>query len=182
MLDKSVAITFINALLEVASKKGQFEQIEKDLDLVCDIIIKNDNLMKILFHPSIPRSGKKDLIRNVFDKSVSNLMMNFLSLLVDRRKEGILKFIPDVYKAVIYEKKGVIRATVQTVVPLAGDRLDNFKKQLKRITGKTVELEVVQNPDILGGMVIQIGNKMIDGSVANRLKNLKARLLSLRTA
>ncbi len=182
MLDKSVAITFINALLEVASKKGQFEQIEKDLDLVCDVIVKHDNLKKVLFHPSISRSDKKDLVKNVFGKTVSPLMTNFLYLLVDRRKEEILEFIPDVYKTVTDEKKGVIKATIQTVMPLTGDRLDTFKKQLKKITGKTVELEVVQNPDILGGMVIQIGNKMIDGSVANRLKNLKTRLLSLRTA
>lgn len=182
MLDKSVAITFINALLEVALKKGQFEQIEKDLSLVCGVIKKQDTLKKILFHPSIPRSSKKDLITRVFGKSVSGLMMNFLSLLVDRRKEGLLEFIPDVYKTVTDEKKGVIKATVQTVVPLTGERLDNFKKQLKKMTGKTVELEVVQNPDILGGMVIKIGNKMIDGSVANRLKNLKTKLLSLRTA
>jgi len=182
VLDKSVAITFINALLEVASKKGQFEQIEKDLDLICDVIIKQDKLKKILFHPSIPRSSKKDLIKNVFGKSVSDLMMNFLSLLVDRRKEEILEFIPDVYRTVADKQKGVIKVMVQTVVPLTGDRLDNFKKRLKKITGKTVELEVVQNPNILGGMVIQIGNKMIDGSVANRLKNLKTRLLSLRTA
>lgn len=182
MLDKSVAITFVNALLEIASKKGQFEQIEKDLDLVCDVITKHDNFKKVLFHPSIQRSGKKDLIKSVFSKSISGLMINFLCLLVDRRKEEILEFIPDVYKTVADKQKGVVKVMVQTVVPLTGDRLDNFRKRLKKITGKTVELEVVQNPNILGGMVIQIGNKMIDGSVANRLKNLKTRLLSLRTA
>ena len=181
MLDKSVAITFINALLEIASKKGQFEQIEKDLDLVCDVITKHDNFKKVLFHPSIPRSGKKDLITSVFGKSISDLMINFLCLLVDRRKEKILEFIPDVYRAVADKQKDVVKIMVQTVVPLTGERLDNFRKRLKKITGKTVELEVVQNPNILGGMVIQIGNKMIDGSVANRLKNLKTRLLSLRT-
>jgi len=181
VLDKSIAITFIKALSEIALKKGQFEQIVKDLDMVCDVILKQDNLKKVLFHPSIPRSSKKDLITKVFGKSVSDLMMNFLRLLIDRRKEGILEFIPDVYKTVIEEKKNVIKATVQTVVPLTGDRLDNFKKQLKKITGKTVELEIVQNPNILGGMIIKIGNKMIDGSVANRLKNLKTKLLSLRT-
>ena len=181
MLDKSVAITFINALLEVALKKGQFDLVEKDLDLVCDVITKHDNFKKVLFHPSIPRSGKKDLITSVFGKSISDLMLNFLCLLVDRRKEKILEFIPDVYRAVADKQKDVVKIMVQTVVPLTGDRLDNFRKRLKKITGKTVELEVVQNPNILGGMVIQIGNKMIDGSVANRLKNLKTRLLSLRT-
>lgn len=181
MLDKSVAITFITALLEVALKKGQFDLVEKDLDLVSGVMKKHDNLKKVLLHPSISRNDKKDVLKNVFGKSVTSVMLNFLSLLVDRRKEEILEYIPAVYRAVTDEKKGVVKATVQTVVPLTGERLDYFKKQLKKITGKTVELEVVQNPDILGGMVIQIGNKMIDGSVANRLKNLKVRLLSLRT-
>ena len=68
------------------------------------------------------------------------------------------------------------------VIPLTGERLDNFKKKLNKLTGKTVKVEVVQNPEILGGMIIEIGNMMIDGSVASRLKNLKTRLLSLRTA
>lgn len=181
MLDKSVAIKFINALLEVASEKGQFDQVEKDLDLVSGVMKKHDNLKKVLFHPSISRNDKKDVLKNVFGKSVTSVMLNFLSLLVDRRKEEILEYIPSVYRAVTDEKKGVVKATVQTVVPLTGERLDYFKKQLKKITGKTVELEVVQNPDILGGMVIQVGNKMIDGSVASRLRNLKVRLLSLRT-
>ncbi|MDN3509914.1 MAG: ATP synthase F1 subunit delta [Candidatus Jettenia sp. CY-1] len=182
MLDKSAAIAFVNALLEVALKKGNFEQIEKELDLVSDVITRHDNLKKILFHPSIPRSEKKDLIKNVFGGSVSDLMKNFLYLLVDRRKIGLLEFIPEVYKTVASEKKGIVKARVQTVIPLAGERLDNFKKQLSKLTGKTVEVEVVHNPDILGGVIIQIGNKMIDGSVVSKLKNLKTRLLSLRTA
>lgn len=182
MLDKSVAITFVNALLEVASKKGQFEQIEKDLDLVSDVVTRYDNLKKVLFHPSITRDDKKELIRKVFGEPVSDLMRNFLFLLVDRRKEEILEFIPEVYKAVTDEKKGIIKAKVHTVIPLTGDRLNKFKRKLSKITGKTVELEVIHNPDILGGLVIQIGNRMINGSVANRLNNLKSKLLSVRTA
>jgi len=181
VLDKSNAITFINALLDVALQKGQFDQIEKDLELVSGVMKKHGNLKKVLFHPSISRNSKKDVMKNVFGKAVSSLMLNFLSLLVDRRKETILEYIPDVYRALADGKKGVVKATVQTVAPLTGERLDYFKKQLKKITGKTVELEVVQNPDILGGMVIQIGNKMIDGSVVNKLKNLKTRLLAVRT-
>ena len=182
MLDKSVAITFIDALLEVATKKGLFEQVEKDLDLVCDVITKHGDLKKVLFHPSITRIDKKDLIKKVFGKSVSDLTRNFLNLLVDRRKEYVLEYIPLVYKDTVDEKKGVLKAKVQTVIPLAGDRLNNLKRRLNNLTGKTVEVEVVRDPNIIGGLVIQFGNKMIDGSVAGRLRNLKTRLLELRTA
>jgi len=182
VLDKSVAITFVSALLEVASKKGQFEQIEKDLELVSGIITRYDKLKKVLYHPSITRDDKKKLIKKVFGEPVSDLMRNFLSLLVDRRKEEILEFIPEVYRTVTDEKKGIIKARVHTAIPLTGDRLNKFKKKLNKVTGRMVELEVIHNPDILGGLVLQIGNRMINGSVANRLNNLKSKLLSVRTA
>ncbi|MBM2835792.1 MAG: atpH, partial [Candidatus Brocadiaceae bacterium] len=97
MLDKSVAITFVNALLEVSVKKGLFEQIEKDLALVSDVITKHGDIKKILFHPSITRNEKKQLIKKVFGTSASDLMTNFLNLLVDRRKEGILEFLPAIH-------------------------------------------------------------------------------------
>ncbi len=182
MLDKSTAITFVDALLDVAKKKGTFEQVEKDLDLVCNVITKFDNFRKILFHPSVTRDEKKKLIKKVFGESVSDLTRNFLNLLVDRRKEELLELIPEIYRETINEKKGVLKAKIQTVEPLTEERLNNLRKRLDRLTGKTVEIEAVQEPNILGGMVVQIGNKMIDGSVASRLKNLKTRLMEVRTA
>ena len=182
MSDKSTAIIFVDALLDVAKKKGTFEQVEKDLDLVCNVITKFDNFRKILFHPSVTRDEKKKLIKKVFGEAVSDLTRNFLNLLVDRRNEGILEFIPEVYKGVVDEKKGFLKAKVQTVIPLTGERLNTLKKRLDKLTGKMVEIEAVQDSNILGGMVIQIGNRMVDGSVASRLKNLKTRLMEIRTA
>ena len=182
MSDKSTAIIFVDALLDVAKKKGTFEQVEKDLDLVCNVITKFDNFRKILFHPSVTRDEKKKLIKKVFGEAVSDLTRNFLNLLVDRRNEGILEFVPEVYKGVVDEKKGVLKAKVQTVIPLTGERLNTLKKRLDKLTGKMVEIEAVQDSNILGGMVIQIGNRMVDGSVASRLKNLKTRLMEIRTA
>jgi len=180
--DKSTAIIFVDALLDVAKKKGTFEQVEKDLDLVCNVITKFDNFRKILFHPSVTRDEKKKLIKKVFGEAVSDLTRNFLNLLVDRRNEGILEFIPEVYKGVVDEKKGVLKAKVQTVIPLTGEQLNTLKKRLDKLTGKMVEIEAVQDSNILGGVVIQIGNRMVDGSVASRLKNLKTRLMEIRTA
>ena len=74
MLDKSVAITFVNALLEVAAKKGLFEQIERDLALVSDVIAKHGDVKKILFHPSITRNEKKKLIKKIF---LMNIVLAF---------------------------------------------------------------------------------------------------------
>jgi F-type H+-transporting ATPase subunit delta len=182
VLDKSVAITFVNALLEIAAKKGLMERIEKDLALVSDVITKHGKLEKTLFHPSITRNEKKKLIKKVFGASVSDLMVNFLNLLVDRRRERIVEFLPAIYKETVDASKGVINARVTTVAPLTESQMSGLKKRLDKLTGKNVEIEVVQDPQILGGILIRVGNKMIDGSIAGRLKNLRTRLLELRTA
>ncbi|MCF6149131.1 MAG: ATP synthase F1 subunit delta [Candidatus Kuenenia sp.] len=182
MLDKSVAVTFVNALLETAVDKGILDQVENDLGLVSAAIVEYEDLKKMFMHPSITHKEKKDTIKTVFGESVSGLMLNFLYLLVDRRREQILELIPDVYGQVVDEKKGVIRAKVQSTIPIVGERLESLKDSLKKLTGKIVEVEVVENPQILGGLIVEVGNKMIDGSVVNRLRNLRSKLMEIRAS
>lgn len=181
MLDKSVAVTFVNALLGVAADKDLLGQVEKDLDLLSDTMARHEDFKKVLLHPSITRKEKKDTIKAVFGEYVSGLMINFLYLLVDRRREVLLDVIPDVYRRVVDKKKGVIRAKIQAAIPIVGERLENLRAGIKKLTGKIVEIEVVENPQILGGLVVEIENKMIDGSVVSRLRNLRSKLMEIRT-
>ncbi|MCR4292627.1 MAG: ATP synthase F1 subunit delta [Candidatus Kuenenia sp.] len=181
MLDKSVAVTFVNALLEAAADKDLLEQVEKDLDLLSDTLARQEGFKKMLLHPSITRKEKKDTIKAVFGEYVSGLMINFLYLLVDRRREALLDVIPDVYRKVVDKKKGVIRAKIQAAIPIVGERLENLRAVITKLTGKIVEVEVVENPQILGGLVVEIENKMIDGSVLSRLRNLRSKLMEIRT-
>jgi len=69
---------------------------------------------------------------------------------------------------------------VTTVAPLTENQVNSLKKRLDKLTDKKVEIEVVQDPQILGGIMIRVGNTMVDGSIAGRLKNLRTRLLELR--
>ena len=116
------------------------------------MITKHGDIKKILFHPSITRNEKKKLIKKVFGASASNLMRNFLNLLVDRRKEEILEFLPAIHKETVDRSKGAIKARVTTVAPLTENQMNGIKKRLDKLTGKKVEIEVVQDPQILGGL------------------------------
>ena len=134
------------------------------------MITKHGDIKKILFHPSITRSEKKQLIKKVFGTSASDLMTNFLNLLVDRRKEGILEFLPAIHKETVDSNKGIIKARVTTVAPLTENQMNGLKKRLDKLLSKKVEIEVVLDPQILGGIMIRVGNTMVDGSIAGRLK------------
>ena len=182
MSDKIAAVTFVGALLDVAEKKGALERIEKDLELVCGVITRHAALKKIFFHPTVTRDEKNALIKKLFGDSISGLMKNFLNLLLDRQREGVLWAIPEICEQTINEKKGVSKVIVQTAIPITGERLNSLKRKLDKVVGRPVVVEVEKDPAILGGMIVRIGNKIIDGSVAGRLKNLKTRLLELQSA
>ncbi len=181
MSDKLAAVAFVGALLDVAEKKGALERIEKDLELVCGVIAKHAALKKLFFHPVVTRDEKDAVINSLFGDSISGLMKNFLNVLLDRKREGVLWAIPEIYEQTVNEKKGVRKVIVHAAIPITGERLNNLKRRLDKMVGRTVAVEVVRDPNILGGMIVRIGNKIIDGSVVSRLKNLKTRLLALHS-
>lgn len=182
MIEKTVAIGYTQALFEIAKAKGLFHETEKDLEKVAQLLRENHELKKILLRPAIPRERKIKLIDSLLSPHLNPLVTNFLRLIVDKRREEMLDFILEGYKPVADLVGGVVRATVQTVVPLSEERLEILRNTLERLSGKKVEVRTEIQPEILGGVVITIGNKVIDGSVRSRLENLRKRLMERKAA
>ena len=183
MIEESLATGYAQALFEVAEKMGGADDIEKDLEGIKDLLRTNRKFRDILYHPSIIKTDKKDLIDKIIAPQCSSKWVkNLLHILVDKRRERILDYLPDVFKGVARRIRGVVTVKVQTVFPLTETRLDKLKENLEKLTKKKVELETEVNNEIIGGMVIRIENKIIDGSVINHLKNLKKNLLKTALA
>jgi len=178
LIEESLAAGYAQALFEVAEKRGGAEDIEKGLDGIKDLLGTNSKFRDILYHPSIIKTDKKDLIDKIIVPLCSSKWVkNLLYILVDKRRERILDYLPDVYKGVAGRISGMVSVKVQTAIPLTETRLDKLKKNLEKLTKKKVVLETEVNNEIIGGMVIRIENYIIDGSVTNQLKNLKKNLL-----
>ncbi len=183
MIEESLATGYAQALFEVADKRGGAEDIEKDLDGIKDLLETNRKFRDILYHPSITRTEKKDIIGKIIAPQCSSKWVkNLLYILVDKRRERMLDYLPDVFKGVARRIRGVISVKVQTVFPLTETKLDKLKKNLEKLTKKKVELETEVNKEIIGGMLIRIENKIIDGRLVNHLKNLKKNLLKTALA
>jgi F-type H+-transporting ATPase subunit delta len=178
LIEESLVEGYAKALFEVAVEKGDTGDIEKDLDGIKKLLGKNKKFRDILYHPSIIKSDKKDLIDKVIvPECSSKWVKNLLFLLVDKRRERMLDNLPDVFKGVAGKIRGVIPVKIQTAIALNEERLGKLKKNLEKLTKKKVEIETEINKDIIGGMIIRIENKIIDGSITNHLKNLKKSLL-----
>jgi len=183
LIEESLATGYAQALFEVAEKRGGADDIEKDLDGIKDLLETNKKFRDILYHPSITRAEKKDIIGKIIAPHCSSKWVkNLLFILVDKRREKMLDFLPDVFKGVTRQIRGVVSVKVKTVFPLSETRLGKLKGNLEKMTKKTVEIETEIDKEIIGGMIIRIENKIIDGSVVNHLKNLKKNLLKTALA
>ncbi len=178
MIQESLVEGYAQAMFEVAVDKGDTGDIEKDLDGIKQLLSTNKKFRGILYHPSITKTDKKDIVDKVIvSQCSSRWIKNLLCVLIDKRRERILDYLPDVYKGVAGRIREIVPVKVQTVIPLTEDKLVKMKKNLEKLTKKKVEIETEVNKDIIGGMIIRIENKIIDGSITNHLKNLKKSLL-----
>ncbi len=178
MIQESLVEGYAQAMFEVAVDKGDTGDIEKDLDGIKQLLSTNKEFRGVLYHPSITKTDKKDIVDKVIvSQCSSKWIKNLLFVLIDKRRERILDYLPDVYKGVAGRIRGIVPIKVQTVIPLTEDKLVKLKKNLEKLTKKKVEIETEVNKDIIGGMIIRIENKIIDGSITNHLKNLKKSLL-----
>ncbi len=178
MIEESLVTGYAQALFEVASERGGADDIENDLEGIKKLLETNREFRDILYHPSITKTDKKDIINKTIGRQCSSKWVrNLLYILIDKRREKILDFLPDVFKGVAGQIRGVVSVKVQTAFPLTGTRRVKLKENIEKLTKKKVELETEVNKEIIGGMIIRIENKIIDGSITNHLKNLKKNLL-----
>ncbi|MFQ6093329.1 MAG: ATP synthase F1 subunit delta [bacterium] len=182
MIETTVVTRYARALFTYAADEGMFDQVEEELEAVDRILAENRQLMPILCNPRIAQAKKLELIETVFAPLVSPLVKDFLGLVVKRRREEILESILEVYTRVADQARGVMRARVQSTIPLPEAKVDLLRRNLEALTGKTVKIETEVAPEILGGVLVRFNNTVMDGSLKQRLSNLKEALLKAKIA
>lgn len=177
MTEDNVVLGYAQALYELASESGQIEQIEKELQTMDTLLKESTVLKKLMLHPGVPVNLKKRLVESVLAHECSHLMKKFLYVLIDKRRERLLGFLFVSYRNVVRKIKGIVITEVQSAIQLTDNHLERLKTRLEKILGKEIEITAVINPEILGGLIIRFGDKLIDGSVRHKLSKLKKKLM-----
>lgn len=181
-----VAGRYAQALYDIASEeetlpkyKSTVDKIELELKAVRTILDENIELQRLLYHPQITAAAKKELLDQLFKGKISEVTGNFLALLVDRRRATYFGDIVDEFVALANASRGIIEAKVTTAVELNDMEKGELSSILARLTGKKVQTSYAVDPSILGGVIVRVGDKIIDGSVKTRLSTLKDRLKAI---
>jgi len=174
---KALAQRYGRALVEVAVEQKKSEEIRKELAAFVELTHESADLRNMLASPSIGREKKHAVIDALAKRlDSSKAFRNFLLVLVDNRRTGLLAQIREAFEAQLLERLGVTRAQVTTARELAAAEKGELGQALERLTGKRVEAQYKLDPGLIGGAVVRIGSTVYDGSVREQLNRLRASL------
>lgn len=175
---KLVSKRYALALFETGLELEKIEEFKKEINSVSNVLEDEPKIELILNHPKISKDEKKELLNAIFKDIVSQEMLNFLYVVVDKNRERYIREISDYYDFLYNEEKNIVEATVITAVPMGKGTEGKLQLILTNKLNKNVKLKNVVDSNIVGGAMLKVDNKIIDGSIRGQLdsmmKNLKA--------
>ncbi|HTC20156.1 MAG TPA: ATP synthase F1 subunit delta [bacterium] len=178
-MESVIAEKYAVALLQVAQEQKTVDAIGDEIQSVQKLVEDNADLKATLEHPRVKTVEKLEVLRGFLTGKLSATMENFLMLLIMKKRIKHLKAVADHYERLLYQMKGKAIARVLTSLPLAADQKKNLAEKLSQMFGVAVELKEEVKPDLIGGMMIYLGDQRMDGSVLGQLERMKQRLLKV---
>ena len=169
---EELAQVYAHALFEVASENDVTDDVREQLGQFADELDENRDLQVFLFSPYFSSQEKKDGIRKIVD-GADERFLNFLELLAERHRMPALFRIRRAYDALWRKENKLLPVTVTSAVELDEGLVEGLGKRIEEQTGKKVELTSKVDSDVLGGLVLQVGNMVLDASIRNRLEQLR---------
>jgi F-type H+-transporting ATPase subunit delta len=174
MINSNIAKRYAKAFFEIAGEEKRYEEYYQELGRFSAVLKENKSLGEFLANPIFAQSDKKAVVESILEKiSVSPLTANFLKLLVDKRRIDILSDIEGSYRELMDNALKRVRVTVKTAFPLTGEISSRLRTGLEGLTGKAVEMTVLEDSALLGGIVVRVGDKLYDGSIRTQLNNIR---------
>lgn len=172
-LDKRYAL----ALYEVALEKGKVDEYLKDLSEIVDLAKSNDELIQIIRHPQVTTKRKKKIFINVFKDKIDEELLSFLLILIEKDRILFLEEKLKEMEKIHLERTETILAEVKTVIALTQVQREQLISKLKNKYGKKIILKEEIDKSIIGGIVVRVGNDLIDDTIKTKLEEMKKILL-----
>jgi F-type H+-transporting ATPase subunit delta len=173
----SIARRYAKALLLIGKEDGKAQVYRDELDGVTQAIATQPELQRAINNPLYDAAGRRSLLMTVVQKlNPSKEMQHFLLLLFDKGRFGFLDVVNDFYQKLADDLKGIARASLVSATELSSDAVDKIREALAQRTGKDIILDVQQDPELIGGIVTQIGDLVLDGSIKTQLVNMRESL------
>lgn len=173
MIDGRIVKRYASALFGSAQQADVVDLVESDLGLISYTFESNPNLAQAIESPLIPSPKKREIVADVFQGKIHEVTLFYLYLLIDNRREPVIIETERVYIELANEARGIVCADVTAAVELTEEELHKLKAKLSDYTGKRVALNLEIDPAIIGGLIVRIGDTVMDGSVKGQLERIR---------
>lgn len=176
MASTRVASRYVKSLLGLAVEQNSLDKVHEDMKLFASVCENNAGLVMMLKSPIIKHDKKKAILEKIFQGKVTTLTMAIIDIITRKNREPLLPEIAREFHNAYNDFKGIGKATVTTTVAMD----DKTRKEIEAIAKKlaektTVELDEKVDKDLIGGFVLNVGDRQIDASIRSRLKALKVK-------
>lgn len=175
MINGSLARRYSQALFEISSQTS-LDSVDNELRDLTKLIEENADVKNVLLHPHISLSLKKSIMEKLLGEEFGELTRRFFYLLIDRKRENLLPLIQREFTRLADEARQVVEAKVASAIELSASQLENLKQSIKRMTGKDVRIISEVRAELIGGVLVQVGDRVMDGTVAHALNRMRVEL------
>ncbi len=179
-VSQAVARVYAEALLDLGTARNSLSRIVDDLGAVRELFGRDRTFREFFGSPRLDPAVKKRVLAKAFAGKLDRPVMGLLSVLVDKRREMVLDNIIAEFEKFRDLREGRAHAHVTSAVPLGSELADEIRSRLERATGKKVKIHERLDPRVLGGLVVRVGDKVLDGSLRRRLERLRRGLYAVR--
>jgi F-type H+-transporting ATPase subunit delta len=168
---------YAEAAFQVATRDDTLDTWRSELDLAAGIA-GDERVLKVLRNPAIPVERRSDVLSEMLGSHASGPVLNLIQLLLRRGRIEELPRVAEQFRRLDDERQGITQATATSATALTPDEVRAITARLEQSTGGRIELDVQVDPSLLGGLVVRVGDRLIDGSVRGRLERLRNQLMS----
>lgn len=174
---KSVSLQYANALADIAMEQGAVEPAARQLQEFSAAYAESPELQNYLDSPAVSPENKRAVLEKIAGRmGASKVVRNFLFVVSDHGRSRDLPQIAEVFQDVVRERQGIADAKVFSAVRLSEGQKTELTQKLAQLTGKTVDPNYFIDPELLGGVLVRVGDTIYDGSLRNRLEQMRVKL------
>lgn len=182
-MDKAtIARSYAAALFELADRTHDVEVVSRALAGVNALLATNRRIVDFLGSPRIEVDDKKRVLRSAFEGHVPPMFLNFLMVVLDKRRQRLLRDIAHEYDLLVDAKLGRLNVVVTLAHEADPREMSDITASLSKLTGQSVIPHAHVDPVILGGIIVRYGDRLLDGSLRRRLISLRRRLMEASIA
>ena len=178
---KLISKTYGDALFELAVEKNKVDVLLEEIEQLQKVLSENDEFGRLMNHPKIIKEEKIQVAKDVFGGRVSEELLGFLTIIITKDRYKDIDAILDYFVAEVKRYKGIGIATVTTAVPLKEEQCKKIEQKLLDTTEyKKMEIHYQLDESLIGGMVVRIGDRVVDSSIKTKLNELQKDLLKVQ--